>query len=138
MKGKFLTDLNYRSFRGEGSKTLIQLTQNLIYKSSDEEMYIVPKGFVSDGASIPKFAWSIVGHPFGEYLESAVIHDYPYKFPDKWHKEYKNKRKRADWLLLDCMKSQCIKLWKRRIMYRAVRLGGWRFWNDKSVEMDKE
>lgn len=32
-------------------------------------------GLVSDGASIPRYAYSIVGHPFDEYLESALVHD---------------------------------------------------------------
>jgi len=35
-----------------------------------------PIGLVTDGASIPKFAWSIVGGPFeGLYRNAAVVHD---------------------------------------------------------------
>jgi hypothetical protein len=38
--------------------------------------WVVPAGYVSDGASIPKLAWSIVGDPWGaDYRNAAVIHD---------------------------------------------------------------
>ncbi len=33
-------------------------------------------GTVSDGASIPRFAWTLIGHPFqGEFARSAFLHD---------------------------------------------------------------
>lgn len=36
----------------------------------------VEEGFVSDGASIPKWLRPIVGHPFeGNFIEAAIIHD---------------------------------------------------------------
>lgn len=35
----------------------------------------VPKGFITDGASIPKsLQW--IYDPFGKYIKGAVIHDY--------------------------------------------------------------
>lgn len=37
----------------------------------------VPKGYVTNGASIPPSLWSVVGGPFdGPYRDAAVIHDY--------------------------------------------------------------
>jgi hypothetical protein len=37
----------------------------------------VPAGFVSDGASIPRALWSIIGSPLtGKYRNAAIIHDY--------------------------------------------------------------
>lgn len=39
--------------------------------------WIVPKGEVTDGASIPSVAWSLVGASFsGPHLNAAVVHDY--------------------------------------------------------------
>lgn len=39
--------------------------------------YTIPKGFVSDGASIPRVLWSIFGGPFcPKNLEASVQHDY--------------------------------------------------------------
>lgn len=41
--------------------------------------YVVPAGFITDGASIPRFFWSLVGSPFtGKYVEVAILHDYLY------------------------------------------------------------
>lgn len=38
--------------------------------------WVVPEGWEVDGASIPKFAWSIVGGPLsGKYLHASIIHD---------------------------------------------------------------
>ena len=46
------------------------------YVDSNDQHWIAPKGSVVDGASIPKFAWSIIGGPFeGLYRDASVIHD---------------------------------------------------------------
>jgi len=38
---------------------------------------VVPKGFESDGASIPPILWPLLGHPYaGSILRAAVLHDY--------------------------------------------------------------
>lgn len=38
--------------------------------------WLAPAGSIIDGASIPKFAWSIIGGPFeGQYREASVVHD---------------------------------------------------------------
>lgn len=37
---------------------------------------LIPRGFIFDGASIPRFFWRIVGHPFHpKRLIAALIHD---------------------------------------------------------------
>ena len=44
---------------------------------STGEYYIIPKGYKTDGASIPRYLWSAEGSPFtGKYRDAAVIHDY--------------------------------------------------------------
>ena len=89
----------------------------------------IPKGRISDGASIPKFAWSIVGHPMDEYAQGAFVHDDLYT-----RKIYS--RKRSDQIFLESM--ECldiagynIPLWKRRIIYLTLRLFGWYSWAKK-------
>lgn len=43
-----------------------------------------PSGFVTDGASIPWFLWSIVGSPYtGTYRDAAVIHDFAFRQKDR-------------------------------------------------------
>ncbi|MDD3814444.1 MAG: DUF1353 domain-containing protein [Desulfocapsaceae bacterium] len=39
---------------------------------------IVPKGFITDGASIPRLLWWIIS-PFGPLLEGAILHDFGYQ-----------------------------------------------------------
>lgn len=38
---------------------------------------IMPKGFISDGASIPRPLWWVM-HPAGILFEAAIVHDYYY------------------------------------------------------------
>lgn len=53
----------------------VELLRDLGYYGS-AGTWVVKKGFVSDGASIPKLFWSLLGHPLsGDYLESAILHD---------------------------------------------------------------
>lgn len=91
----------------------------------------VPKGFISDGASIPRAFWSIIGHPFGPALEGAVIHDYLY---------FKGllTRKECDKLFLEAMKELKVFGPKRWIMYQAVRKFAWLGWNAHRSRERKE
>jgi len=54
----------------------MRLLEPFAYVSHSGTRWDVPQGSVVDGASIPKFAWSIIGGPFeGPYREASVIHD---------------------------------------------------------------
>lgn len=77
--------------------------------------WTIKKGFYFI-ASIPRFVWSILS-PEELTLEAALVHDYCYKYPDK----YCN-RKQADKFFRDIMKREGVPYWKRVIAYRAVRL----------------
>jgi len=81
----------------------------------DGEKIVVPAGFRTDFASIPRFAWSIIGSPWGKYGKAAVIHDYCY---------YKTlyTRKKCDKIFLEAMKVLGVGWLKRRTMWLAVRL----------------
>jgi hypothetical protein len=53
------------------------LVEDLHYEIRDTgKIVIVPKGFVTDFASIPRPFWSIVP-TWGKYGPPAVVHDYP-------------------------------------------------------------
>ncbi|URC15160.1 phospholipase [Paraglaciecola Antarctic GD virus 1] len=46
------------------------------FKISDD-YFAIPKGFTSDGATIPKMFWKIIGSPFSpDFIEAAFVHDY--------------------------------------------------------------
>ena len=82
----------------------------------------VPTGFTTDGASIPKIAYPLIGSPWGgRYAKAAVPHDYRYytqTIP----------RRKADKQFIDGMTILGVPWWKKRLMYRVVRLGGWICW----------
>ena len=84
---------------------------------------VVPEGFVSDGASIPRWAWPIVGPPLrGKHLEPAVVHDYlcerSFKLVDY------EARVMADAAFFLLLKRFGVPYWKRALMYVAVRFWG--------------
>ena len=55
----------------------VQLLEPFGYKDSKGVDWDVPRGFVSDGASIPWSLWSFIGGPFdGPHRDAAIIHDY--------------------------------------------------------------
>lgn len=44
-----------------------------------EPYFGVPAGFVTDGASIPRFLWRVCGHPMeAPAVAAAVLHDHDY------------------------------------------------------------
>lgn len=51
-----------------------RLTEPLVACWRGKRIEILP-GYSTDGASIPKPAWSIIGHPWDYYLPAAVAHD---------------------------------------------------------------
>ena len=84
----------------------------------------VPKGFESDGASIPKALWSIVGSPLdGGPLRAAIIHDHLCN-------EARTPRARrfADTIFAWVMEESGVPQWRRLAMFWAVRLYGVCVW----------
>jgi len=88
----------------------------------------VPKGFVCDGASIPRIFWSLVGHPLsGGPLRAAVIHDHLCV-----QASTRAERRFADtvfyWVLEQC----CVPYWRRLALFLAVRAYATFVWRPKS------
>lgn len=83
--------------------------------------FTIPKGFVTDFASIPRVFWSAL-RPDGNYAYSAVLHDYLY-----W--EQKRPREVADAILRRSMLNFRVSKATVDIIYSAVRLGGQGAWN---------
>jgi hypothetical protein len=81
---------------------------------------IVPKGFVTDFASIPRLFWSLLP-PIGRYGYAALFHDYVY-----W--DQKLKRAEADDVFNQTMIELMVPRWKRLVLYVAVRVFGFIAW----------
>lgn len=100
-----------------------KLTAPFEYHSKKYGIFKVPEFFISDGASIPKFAFSLIGGRWtGKYVEASIIHDYLY-FTQTTKRSY------ADRVFLEGMKILGVGWLKRRVMYLAVRVWGWKPWN---------
>ena len=84
---------------------------------------IVPKGFQTDFASVPRVFWRILP-PDGQYTQAAVLHDYLYNKQDR-------SRKECDDIFFEAMGVLKVDEWKRVLMYHAVRTFGWLPWGNK-------
>lgn len=86
----------------------------------------IPQGFMFDGASIPKFAWSIIGSPFtGKYYNAGLMHDYFYRTGIVTKKE-------ADELFYVKMRQDGVGYIKANLMFAAVKMfGGFSYKGEK-------
>ena len=94
---------------------------------STQDRIVVPRGFITDFASIPQVLWSIGLSPQGQYSRAAVIHDYLY-----WSQGCT--RAQADRLLVIAMKESKVGKFDEVAVYRGVQLGGTGSWNDNAKE----
>jgi hypothetical protein len=84
------------------------------------ETIMVPQGFTTDFASIPRIFWAIFPR-WGKYGNAAVIHDFLYY-------QQKYPRKKADAIFLEGMGVLQVSAWQQYPIYWAVRIGGWLAW----------
>jgi hypothetical protein len=109
--------------------TLFYTNQNL-YEIGEEyeadlingQTIVIPKGFVSDGATIP---WAIrfIFSQMGIYFAACVVHDYLY-----FTRLFQSRLLTDIQFLYDMVKCGMNKA-KAELFYLAVRLGGKRWWN---------
>lgn len=85
-----------------------------------DEIIVVPKGFITNFASVPRIFWSLIS-PIDEHGKAAVIHDYCYCVGSY-------SRKRSDKIFREGLQVLNVKPWKVFCMYWAVRLFAWFAW----------
>lgn len=94
--------------------------KNLIYTSDDGRMFVMKKGWITDGASFPS---RLLGCPYaGCYIEPALLHDMLYNSQIVTRSE-------ADALMLEAMRSNGVGWYTRTKIYIGIRSGGWTAWN---------
>jgi hypothetical protein len=98
---------------------IFRLTLPFRYLSTEHGEIEVPAGFHTDGASVPRVFWNILS-PFGDYFPAALIHDYLYSPNNRWFTRWQ-----ADKIFLAAMVDAGVPFIRRRVIYRAVRVGGW-------------
>ena len=113
----FLNDLMVKSLDDERW----ELTQPLRYETRDGQRIVVPKGFITDFASVPRIpiAFFLAGNTAHK---PAVIHDWLYSANVAPKKCFT--RCEADRILREAMKDEGIWWWRRWFMWIGVRIGG--------------
>jgi len=89
---------------------------------------VVPKGFITDWASIPRLFWGII-NPAGQIKAAALTHDYLYSKRGKLYAQPPRTRKQCDQIFLNIMVAVGMSWFKRTMAYTAVRAFGWIAWN---------
>ena len=95
-----------------------ELVGDYVYQI-EEYSIRVPKGFVTDYASIPRIFRPIV-LPYGKHSGASVVHDYLYSKGCNLNIE----RKKADKIFLEILKEEGVNPILARLMYVAVRIFG--------------
>ena len=97
---------------------------------SIEKQIVVPTGFLTDMASVPKVGRAFVSR-VGRYTEATVLHDWLYTYHKLHTKEniiYDEARAFSDLLFLEVMKYMGVSWYRRTMIYRTVRWFGWYAW----------
>jgi YD repeat-containing protein len=108
----------------------------------------VPKGFVCDGASVPRLVWTCTGVlPDGLIRAAALVHDWLYKhrgrLPLGSYHELRGghwldvplaaSREASDRLFARIMREAGVPRLKRRMAYISVRACGWWTWRSGAL-----
>ncbi|MFL0802435.1 MAG: DUF1353 domain-containing protein [Agarilytica sp.] len=113
-------------FRATNNSGEFELVTPCIYFSELKGRIEVTQGLITDFASIPRVFRALVSVN-GKHRLAAVVHDFLYMkkgvLPDQ-----NLDRSMCDRVFLEAMKVSGVPFWKRHLMYRAVRVGGWVHW----------
>ena len=107
------------------------LTRSIDFET-DEDTKItgtVPKGFVTDYASVPRVFWSVVPR-HGRYSAAAVVHDYLY-----WTQT--TSREDADKVMKELMKFSEVSDAQRETIYTSLRAGGSFAWRSNKRKRER-
>jgi len=112
-----------------------ELISDWKFKVDEDTELIVPKGFVVNGASVPRFFWFMMS-PVGVLFLPSIIHDYAYvkgKVLVLQSNEYRwitgKSRTYYDRLFLKVAQSVNPWSWKSRVAYYALVFGGQSAWD---------
>ena len=118
--------------KAERRKNEYSLVHGLVYTANDMKIFVVPAGFKTDFATIPKcFRWFIDDNGAG-IRDAAVLHDFLYSTRSRLHQNVS--RRKADKYLIEAMKALGAPWYKRHIVYLAVRAAGWAYFKKEGNE----
>lgn len=132
LRTEFLTDICLKPFIGYR----YHICHDIHFKIN-EDSFVIPANFETDLASIPRIAWPILAPSHSSLIKPAVVHDWFYR------KTCDFTRHETDLIFYHMLKNNGISTLKASMMYYAVRLFGWNYYNedycdDKFKGLDKE
>lgn len=106
-----------------GNVCTLQNRHGLLIEWNGERVR-VPRGFESDGASVPRLFWRLIFPTIDpKALRASIAHDYIYRtHPEGWCKED------ADEMFYDLLVEDGVPKWRAWIAYQAVSIFGWYAW----------
>lgn len=112
------------------------LLEDFTFICNDGLEIVAEKGLSTDLASIPRvFRWLFKGH--NRYTYGAIPHDWIYQHKGVLSLDDGStvgvSRKRADDVLYEACIAAGVSKWKAKMIYAAVRAGGWVMWNKKPL-----
>jgi hypothetical protein len=128
---KFLTPFDGRLSEDEKTYTLLA---DLVYESDipikNKYVIVVPKGFVTDLASVPRFL--LVYLLAGNYAKRpAIVHDYLYE-------NGIGTKQIADRIFKEAMRATNLPRWREELMYAGVVIGGKGKFDRLSKQVEEE
>jgi hypothetical protein len=113
-------------FRWSDDGNSMILMNNLSYEDQKGKVWLAPSGTWTDGASIPRAFWTMVGSPFnGEYRLPAVIHDV-------YCVSRSEPSKDVHWMFYLACRAVNVPEWRAKLLYYAVEWFGPE-WTSKGV-----
>ena len=117
----FVSELVVQSIRGTEKRMLLRA---LVYAAEDGEIISIPRGFVTDHASVPQFLRSWIDQDSGQIRDAAVLHDGLYSFGSSLGFT----RARCDGYFYEAMRVLGMPLFRARAAWLAVRMFGGKHW----------
>lgn len=84
----------------------------------DDKKYVVPKGFETDLASIPRLLWPIFAPQYSGFVAPAILHDYLYRCNNNITRQF------ADEVLYSALITEDVTPFTASKFYLGVRLFG--------------
>jgi hypothetical protein len=137
-KQGFSCDVACQFLDGEGDHRQVRLLQPLDYTDRFGSLWSAPAGLISDGASIPRQCWTLIGSPYtGPYRRIAFVHDAAYQGGGRLVRSdghiFTYTRSDADSMLREGMLFEGASIGLADTIYEAVRQFGGDAWREDAA-----
>lgn len=123
----FVTPLDCRALPDGTNWELLRDLVADVGQPGGKDSIRIKKGFITDFGSVPGWAQVFVS-PQGKAKPAYVLHDFLYR-----NQPYNQLV--CDGLLVDAMESLGVSWLQRKLVYRALRVGGWITYNRYTKEL---